>query len=662
MTDTQIDIHGTVLRAALAGLNDVVLITEAEPFDRPGPRIVYVNAAFERMTGYRSDEVIGLTPRILQGPRTNAAELARIHRALESWSAVRVCLTNYRKDGIPFDVEFEIVPVANEAGWYTHWVSVQRDVTARTLAELITRTAATFDELLAGAASEIAMFTGAASCSVCVRSSSLEPWIVRYHHSAGAAPVPEGWPRQIETAIAQTPAPAAVMPISLVDGVGCACAVPLNVGGELAIVVCRTERGAWPLADTLLPAVASRVAAASDRLRVQRDRTRLESELMQAHKLQAVGRLASGIAHDFNNLLTVITGNLEFMRERWRDARAVEPVELAEVLGAAERARGLVEHLLAFSHRRPMAAAPVDVRALVASTAALLQRTLGAEITIETSVAAEGELLIDGDAALLEQALLNLAFNARDAIESVAGGLADRRITLAARLVVLSDQEAARWAPLVAGACVEITVIDSGPGMTTDVKARAFEPFFTTKDVGEGTGLGLASVFGAVTNLRGAVRLEDALPHGSVVRMRFPRGASSASAEPAPATPLAAAPQRTLLFVEDDDAVRSVMKRMLQSAGYFVVEARNGQEALARVATMGDELAGVVTDVRMPVMCGTDMVRELRKSRPTMPVLFVSGNAESSAIAEFGNRTALLSKPFTHARLLAALDDVVLST
>jgi len=175
-----------VLLQALARLNDVVLIAEAEPVDLPGPRIVYVNAAFERGTGYTAADVIGLTPRILQGPRTNRAELRRIREALAAWRAVRVCLTNYRKNGVPFDVEFEIVPVCNDLGCYTHWVSVQRDVTDRTLAEAVIRTATTLDALLDGASAEVILFTGATGAAVCTRASADEPWVTRHVTADGA--------------------------------------------------------------------------------------------------------------------------------------------------------------------------------------------------------------------------------------------------------------------------------------------------------------------------------------------------------------------------------------------------------------------------------------------------------------------------------------------
>ncbi len=392
------------------------------------------------------------------------------------------------------------------------------------------------------------------------------------------------------------------------------------------------------------------------------DRARLQLQLVQAEKLQAVGRLAGGIAHDFNNLLMVITGNLELMQEQLSDRLPADCIELSEVLGAADRARVLVEHLLTFSRRLPVAYQAVDIRALIAATTGLLQRTLGQEITIVCEVSQHDDLIVDGDAAVLEQVLLNLAFNARDAITSLPydagrlGGL----VTFAARAVTMDRDEALCWAPLVAGRCIEIVVSDTGTGMSDDVRAKALEPFFTTKAIGEGTGLGLASVYGTVTNLNGAMQLESAVPHGAVVRLRFPAGALAVGVDiPSPPSAAGPVPQRALLFVDDDDAVRSVMLRMLRHAGHHVVEARNGQDALDRAQTMGEELAGVISDIRMPGMSGIEMVRTLRIVRPDVPVLFVSGNADATWIDEFGPNTALLTKPFAPSRLFAALEEVL---
>jgi len=392
------------------------------------------------------------------------------------------------------------------------------------------------------------------------------------------------------------------------------------------------------------------------------DRARIQLQLVQAEKLQAVGRLAGGIAHDFNNLLMVITGNLELMRDQLRDRLPDDSIELSEVLGAADRARILVEHLLTFSRQRPVAYASVDVRALIAATTGLLQRTLGKEITIVSDVSSYEDLIVDGDAAVMEQMLLNLAFNARDAITSLLcdAGRQGGVVTFAARAVTMDHAEALRWAPLVAGRCIEIVVSDTGTGMTDDVRANALEPFFTTKAVGEGTGLGLASVYGTVTNLHGAMQLESAVPHGAVVRLRFPVGTLAVGAD-TPSLPRATGPvpQRALLCVEDDDAVRRVMLRMLRNAGHHVVEACNGQDALELARTMGEELAGVISDVRMPGMSGINMVRALRTVRPDIPVLFVSGDADATWIDEFGANTALLTKPCAPSRLVAALEQVL---
>ncbi len=656
------------LTSALGQLNDVVLVTEAEPIDLPGPRIVYANDTFERQTGYSASEVIGQSPRILQGPRSSRLELQRLRKALERWESCRICITNYRKDGVPFDVEFDVIPFANEEGWYTHWVSLQRDVTERTLATEVVNAATSVEALVQGAGVELAEFTGADGCTICTRHAPNEPFTVQHvrYRDGREAEQPITPPAALKTALARA--------LALQGGVADHDLFELDLNGltvrgtrratddgcEVLICVWRKAPGPWELADQLVPPVVARVLAKYESLMAQHDRARLTRELEHARKLEAVGRMAGGVAHDFNNLLTVIVGNLEFLRAQLADQLADEPMELGEVLHAAERARGLVGQLMSISHRMPGARESVDVGALVESTAVLLQRTIGVEIAVRTEIT-QGSLVIDGDATLLRQALLNLALNARDAIESSdsASMEAERgTITLSASVVSLSKTEARRWAPLRPGKCVQLTVSDTGPGMSDEILEKAFEPFFTTKDVGQGTGLGLSSVLGTVKNLGGAVRLEAAEPHGVLARMRFPLGSLAAPRNSVEQLSAAAARPLTVLVVDDEEAVRKVCVRVLQSAGHRVLEAEHGEQALQQLKSGDAAIDGVVTDVRMPVMGGIAMAREIRRTHPSLPILFMSGNVEPGFLHEFGPTAAMLSKPFAARSLLKALGDL----
>ena len=647
----------------LASLNDAVLVTAAAPIDMPGPRIVYVNEAFERMTGFSAADVIGLTPRILQGVRSSRLELARLRAAVEAWTSCRICVTNYRKNGTPFDVEFEVVPVANDDGWFTHWVSIQREVTDRTMAVAVIDAAETVEELFQNAGVELAEYTGADGCTLCARASVEEPWYVHHaRYEAGNAVLHKITPpAAVSTAIGMfdsNPHDESKR-ASEHDGILVVRVQhALPSGGTIGILVWRASTGEWPLADELLPPVIRRISAKYKSLITQRDRARLQGELMRAQKLEAVGRLAGGVAHDFNNLLTVITGNMEFLREQLRSQLPAEPVELDEVLQAAVRARKLVERLMSISHRRTGAHEAVDLSTLVTSTGALLRRTLGANIDVVTDAPPE-PLVIDGDSMLLEQALLNLALNARDAIESEEDSFhvpAHGTITIAARVACLAGAELRRWAPLQAGNCVELTVRDTGPGMTDQVYSRAFEPFFTTKDIGAGTGLGLSSVLGTVTNFSGVVRIERCAPHGVMIRMRFPVSTIPVVRTSGEQPRVHATSHRTLLVVEDEASVRKVIVRILESAGHRVIEAMHGADALAKLAILNGNVDAVLTDVSMPVMGGITMAREIRRTCHDLPVLFMSGNAEPDLLEEFGAGVSMLSKPFPAARLLAALE------
>ncbi|MBL0938479.1 MAG: PAS domain-containing protein [Gemmatimonadaceae bacterium] len=389
------------------------------------------------------------------------------------------------------------------------------------------------------------------------------------------------------------------------------------------------------------------------------ERERLEERLRQAQKMEAVGQLAGGIAHDFNNLLTVISGNLEFAQD---DLPTGHPVrrDLEEIGRATERARELVRQLLAFSRKQTVTLQPLDVSDVVRGAESLLRRVIGEEIVLDVHL--ESRLpAIRGNRGQLEQVLLNLAVNARDAMLTAGFGSPGRggTLTIDTAQVLLSAEDVHRLPGLHIGPAVRLRIKDSGHGMDDATRARAFEPFFTTKAVGAGTGLGLATVFGIVQQFGGAIALESVPGAGTLFSLYFPvAGETGTQQGHMPRVVPRRADGATILLVEDENAVRAAARRMLERQGHVVLEARHGADALLvwRERRVGIDL--VVTDLRMPEMGGREMVEQMRREVPLLPVVYVSGYSEQSLPDASGAETVFLEKPFTMEMLLNAVERV----
>ncbi|HNB26899.1 MAG TPA: PAS domain S-box protein [Alphaproteobacteria bacterium] len=364
-----------------------------------------------------------------------------------------------------------------------------------------------------------------------------------------------------------------------------------------------------------------------------------ERQLQQAVKMEAVGQLTGGIAHDFNNLLTVIIGSLDL--DLAKVPAALRPA-IDQAMRAAERGAALTHRLLAFSRQQTLLPGPVDCNKLVAGMGDLLRRTLGEQVEVELRLAPDLKAAL-ADAAQVENALLNLAINARDAMPDGGKLLIETgNQTLDADYVALNpDARAGDYAMLA--------VSDTGTGMPPEVLAHAFEPFFTTKEVGKGTGLGLAMIYGFARQSGGHARIYSEVGHGTTVRLYLPRLAQAAPAEAAaPAAPAKSGGGETILVVEDDAKVRRLALAQLESLGYRAIEAANGKEALAIVES-GAVIDLLFTDVVMPGgMTGVQLAEAATKLRPRLRVLFTSGYAEGSmqhrGVGEPGIK--LLSKPY----------------
>jgi PAS domain S-box-containing protein len=500
-----------LLEAAVAASWDGVMIAAADPHDPAGLRVVYANPAFERITGYTTEEAAGLSPSVFCQPdgsdlaypptpdpdeEAAVAALAAVRAALGGNEPVRLEVPSRRKDGARVWSEWQVVPVAGPDGRLTYRVGVIRDVT---------------------------------------------------------------------------------------------------------------------------------------------ERRRLETQLRESQKLEAVGRLAGGIAHDFNNLLTVIRGNAELLAAAPEEVPAAELID--DVRAAADRATGLVRQLLAFGRRQPARPVVLDLNDAVADLAGMLRRLLGERVAVAT-VLSPDPVRARIDRGQFEQVVMNLAVNAKDAMPH--GG------TLTISTAAAAADDGRRYARLV--------VSDTGVGIPPEVRDKIFEPFFTTKAVGKGTGLGLATVYGIVQQAAGRVVVDSVVGAGATFRVDLPwcdemAQPRSSVMTPAPLPRPTAGRGRTVLLVEDEDAVRKLARTALESAGYSVHEAASGEDALAYLPVLAS-LDLLVTDLTMPGMTGRELAKLVRAERPGAGVVFISGYHSDIGRLEAIPAAIFLPKPFTPADLL----------
>jgi len=391
-----------------------------------------------------------------------------------------------------------------------------------------------------------------------------------------------------------------------------------------------SEQRLRQLNETLEARVAAEVA----------ERSRAEEALRQAQKMEAVGQLTGGIAHDFNNLLTGIIGSLDLMQRRNRRGQ-VEDVEryINAAVTSAQRAAALTQRLLAFSRRQTLHLKPVDVNALVASLEDLLHRTTGENIRVQTELSA-GLPPACMDVNQLESALINLVINARDAMPH--GG----RITLSTSGFRQSSKPDPQRRGLSEGEYVLLRVSDTGTGMAPDVIERAFEPFFTTKPIGQGTGLGLSMVYGYIKQAKGYIHIESEPGVGTNVSLYLPAYQGEMTPTQREPEGLPQGTGETILVVEDEPVVRSLVVEVLNDLGYATLEASEATEALT-ITESTQRIDLLISDVGLPGMNGRQMAEIVRQQRPGLKVLFATGYAESFAANDvLGPNMGVITKPF----------------
>ncbi|MEI9948848.1 MAG: response regulator [Pseudomonadota bacterium] len=375
----------------------------------------------------------------------------------------------------------------------------------------------------------------------------------------------------------------------------------------------------------------------------QRD---LETQLSQSQKMDAIGRLAGGVAHDFNNLLVVIQSYAELLREEMHE-QGSQRGDLDEILAAARRAAALTKQLLAFSRSEPVQPTELRLSEVVTGIEKMLRRVIGEDIELITELAPSLGV-VRADAGQLDQVILNLSINARDAMPG--GG----QLTISTQNVSFEAEHENTRMDIPPGEYVMLAVTDTGTGMDPETQRRIFEPFFTTKEVGQGTGLGLATVYGIVQQSGGQIRVFSELGHGTAFKIYLPRlDEVPVARDPESGETAAWTGSGTLLIVEDDSAVRQVAARVLRDRGYTVLEARRPSEARRICAEHGSAIDLLLTDVIMPECTGTELARELSQLHPRMRVVYMSGypGGAASRAGALGPGAAYLEKPFSLATL-----------
>jgi two-component system, cell cycle sensor histidine kinase and response regulator CckA len=392
------------------------------------------------------------------------------------------------------------------------------------------------------------------------------------------------------------------------------------------------------------------------RKQAEAERQTLEAQLRQAQKMEAIGTLAGGVAHDFNNILTVIHGNASMLQNP--QLKSLDKSECAQqIVKAAERAAGLTRQLLMFSRKQAMQLANVNLNEVVGQTTKMLQRILGEDVALQTNYSPNIGV-IRGDVGMIEQILLNLVINSRDAMPE--GG----QLTIATGTDMFSDKEAQQHPDAMPGLHVWLSVSDTGSGILPEALPRIFEPFFTTKEVGKGTGLGLATVYGIVRQHQGWIAVTSELNKGTTFRIHFPALPGTHAEKTASEGP-SSLPRgtETILVVEDDVAVRSLILSVLQRCGYTVLSAKSGVAAMGLWCQERNQVDLLLTDLVMPDgVTGLQLAEKLKADKPALKILYVSGY--STELTSKGNSLVegvnFLQKPFSPdklARLLRVILD-----
>jgi len=640
-----------LLATSFANINDIVLITEAEPFDEPGPKILFVNDAFLRRTGYTREEVIGKSPRFLQGPETDRQTLAKVGEALRKWEAVKVELVNYTKAGEPFWLEMEIAPVADKSGGYTHWVAVERDITERKRAEQALFATENRFRIAIDALEEGFLFRAADGTILLCNRAAERIMGLTAEQMLGRVDL-EDELRTIRTDM--TPFPTNELPdqIARREGKYASAEVGLyHPDGQLVWLRGNSAPVFSQDQKTLIGATLT-FSDITEQRNAEMTRRDLEAQLREAQKIESLGTLAGGIAHDFNNILGAILGNLSLAKEDVGDNKEAQ-TSLNEIAKASGRARTLVDQILTFSRKQSQELTAQPLQPLISEAIGLLRATIPTNVTIAAKLP-EAPLNVRCNASQMSQLLINLGTNAWHALNNANGS-----ITVTLEDIAIKPETSQESQSIPPGRYARIAIIDDGGGMSAATLERIFEPFFTTKPVGTGTGLGMAVVHGIVKAHGGFIKIDSALGVGTRVDIYLPEVAAS-SVTATKDVENDTTPQgngQRVLYVDDDEAMVMLTTRLLEKRGFRPTGFTSSAEAIDALRLNPYQYDLVVSDFNMPGQSGIDVARAVKLIRSDLPVIITSGYITDelrAASLEVGLKD-LVYKPNTVEELVTAI-------
>lgn len=618
--------HLALLTTCVSNLNDVFMVTEADPVTEPGPKIVFVNESFERNTGYAAREVIGRSPRFLQGPKTDRRILAEIHEALGRFQPIRRQVINYRKDGTEFCVDLDIVPIFGPDRKCTHFAAIERDVTDARKKE------ARFRRLVDSNVQGVIFWNAKGEVTDANDAFLHLTQFTREDVAKGAvtrsALTPPEFAHLDQRALKEITARGACEPYEKEfirkDGTKVAIWIGSTVFED------SPEEGVSFILDLT-------------------ERKKLERQFLRAQRMESIGTLAGGIAHDLNNILTPIMMSIAMLRELMADPVGAQLLDTIEV--TAKRGADIVRQVLTFARGVDGERHEVQAKHLLHELESIIKDTFPRDVRLEFFVPADCWTIL-GDPTQLHQILMNLCVNARDAMP--AGG----SLSIQVENVQFDDQYAAMNVQLKAGRYLKICVTDTGTGIPPEIHDKIFDPFFTTKEVNHGTGLGLSTVAAIVKGHGGAINVYSEAGLGTTFTVYLPAmtvaGAERENLPNFPGVPRGRG--QTILLVDDEAAILTITGQTLLAFGYRVLTAENGADAVAVYAEHRREIALVLIDMMMPVMAGPAAIHALRRIDPTVKIITTSGlNANNGTPLSTQAGKDFLMKPYSADTLLKAI-------